>query len=88
MRLTGRLIVVAILMVSFNQVIQLYGLRYITAGLAAVLSSALSPISLLGFAVIVGQERLVWRQVAAIRHRRHRHPGAVRSGGVRRRGST
>ena len=65
MRLTGRLIVVAILMVSFNQVIQLYGLRFITAGLAAVLSSALSPISLLGFAVIVGQERLVWRQVAA-----------------------
>ena len=66
MRLTGRLIVVAVLMVSFNQVIQLYGLRYITAGLAAVLSSALSPISLLGFAVIVGQERLVRRQVAAI----------------------
>jgi drug/metabolite transporter (DMT)-like permease len=57
--------VVAILMVSANQVIQLYGLRFITAGLAAVLSSALSPISLLGFAVIVGQERLVWRQVAA-----------------------
>jgi hypothetical protein len=26
-------------MVSFNQVIQLYGLRFITAGLAAVLSS-------------------------------------------------
>ena len=58
--------VVAVLMVSFNQVIQLYGLRYITAGLAAVLSSALTPISLLGFAVIVGQERFVRRQVAAI----------------------
>jgi drug/metabolite transporter (DMT)-like permease len=66
MRLTGRLIVVAILMVSLNQVIQLYGLRYITAGLAAVLSCALTPIALLGFAVALGQERFAWRQVAAI----------------------
>jgi drug/metabolite transporter (DMT)-like permease len=66
MRLTGRLVVVAILMVSLNQVIQLYGLRYITAGLAAVLSSALTPIALLGFAVAWGQERFVPRQLVAI----------------------
>ena len=45
MRLTGRLLAVAVLMVSMNQVIQLYGLRFITAGLAAVLSSALTPIA-------------------------------------------
>src|SRR6202042_1092810 len=51
MRLTGRLFVVAVLMVSLNQVIQLYGLRYVTAGLAAVLSCALTPIALLCFAV-------------------------------------
>src|SRR6516165_4990164 len=31
MRLTGRLLLVAVLMVSLNQVIQLYGLRFITA---------------------------------------------------------
>jgi drug/metabolite transporter (DMT)-like permease len=66
MRLTGRLIVVAILMVSCNQVIQLYGLRFITAGLAAVLSSALTPVSLLGFAVAAGQERFTRMQIAAI----------------------
>lgn len=66
MRLTRRLIVVAILMVSLNQVIQLYGLRFITAGLAAVLSSALTPITLLGFAVAMRQERFAWYQVVAI----------------------
>jgi drug/metabolite transporter (DMT)-like permease len=66
MRLTGRLLVVAILMVALNQVIQLYGLRFITAGLAAVLSSALTPIALLGFAVAFKQERSSWRQGAAI----------------------
>ena len=66
MRLTGRLLVNALLMVSLNQVIQLYGLRFISAGLAAVLSSALTPIALLGFAVLMGQERFAWRQLAAI----------------------
>jgi drug/metabolite transporter (DMT)-like permease len=66
MRLTGRLVIVAILMVSLNQVIQLYGLRYITAGLACVLSSALTPIALLGFAVAWGQERFAWRQLVAL----------------------
>jgi drug/metabolite transporter (DMT)-like permease len=66
MRLTGRLVVVAVLMVTLNQVIQLYGLRYITAGLAAVLSCALTPVALLGFAVGVGQERFAWYQLGAI----------------------
>ena len=66
MRLTGRLVVVALLMVSLNQVIQLYGLRYITAGLACVLSSALTPIALLGFAVAWRQERFAWRQLVAL----------------------
>ncbi len=66
MRLTRRLIVVAILMVSLNQVIQLYGLRFITAGLAAVLSSALTPIALLGFAVGMRQERFTLSQLGAL----------------------
>ena len=66
MRLTGRLLIVAVLMVSLNQVIQLYGLRHITAGLACVLSSALTPIALLGFAVAWGQERFAWRQLVAL----------------------
>ncbi len=62
----ARLVLCAILMVSLNQVVQLYGLRFVTAGLAAVLGSALTPIGLLGFAVALGQERLRWRQAAAI----------------------
>ena len=65
-RLTLRLLVVAVLLVSLNQVIQLYGLKYITAGLAAVISSALTPIALLGFSVALGQERFNARQLGAI----------------------
>jgi drug/metabolite transporter (DMT)-like permease len=65
-RITGRLVLVAVLMVTLNQVIQLYGLKYITAGLAAVISSALTPISLLGFAVAMGQEGFRPSQLGAM----------------------
>lgn len=65
-RITGRLVLVAVLMVTLNQVIQLYGLKYITAGLAAVISSALTPVALLGFSVAMGQEGFRPRQLAAM----------------------
>ncbi len=65
-RLRARLVLCSVLMVSLNQVIQLYGLHYITAGLAAVLSSALTPIGLLGFSVAFRQEQFRWQQAAAI----------------------
>ena len=65
-RLIGRLVGVSILLVTLNQVIQLYGLLHITAGLAAVISSGLTPIFLLIFSVGLGQEKLSWRQVGAI----------------------
>ena len=65
-RLRGRLLLVSVLMVVLNQIIQLYGLRTVPAGLAAVLSSGLTPISLLGFAVLLGQEKFSWKQAAAI----------------------
>jgi drug/metabolite transporter (DMT)-like permease len=65
-RLTGRLLLVSVLMVTLNQVIQLYGLKYITAGLAAVISSALTPVALLGFSVALGQEGFTRRQVGAL----------------------
>ncbi len=65
-RLRTRLVLCSVLMVSLNQVIQLYGLRHISAGLAAVLSSALTPIGLLGFAVALRQEQFRWRQVGAV----------------------
>ncbi len=65
-RLRARLVLCSVLMVSLNQVIQLYGLKYITAGLAAVLGSALTPIGLLGFAVAFRQEKFRWQQAAAM----------------------
>jgi drug/metabolite transporter (DMT)-like permease len=65
-RLMPRLIGVSVLIITLNQVIQLYGLKYITAGLAAVISSALTPIALLGFSVALGQERFTPRQLGAI----------------------
>lgn len=65
-RLLGRVLLVAALMVSLNAVIQNYGLRLVSSGLAAVLSSALTPISLLGFSVALGQERMSGRQAGAI----------------------
>src|ERR1700739_192403 len=42
-RIAGRLVVVAVLMVTLNQIIQLYGLKWIAAGLSAVINSALTP---------------------------------------------
>ncbi len=48
-RLIPRLVFVSIVLITLNQVIQLYGLKYITAGLGAVISSALTPIALLVF---------------------------------------
>jgi drug/metabolite transporter (DMT)-like permease len=65
-RLVPRLIVVSIVLISFNQVIQLYGLKHITAGLGAVISSALTPLALLIFTAAMGQERFNPRQFGAI----------------------
>ena len=65
-RLVPRLMLVSVLLITLNQVIQLYGLKYITAGLAAVISSALTPIALLGFSVAFGQERFTMRQIGAL----------------------
>ena len=66
LRLVPRLVFVSVLLITLNQVIQLYGLKYITAGLAAVISSALTPIALLGFAVAFGQEGFTKRQIGAL----------------------
>ena len=65
-RLIPRLLLVSVVLITLNQITQLYGLKYITAGLAAVISSALTPIALLVFSVVAGQERISPRQVAAI----------------------
>ena len=65
-RLLARLLGVALLMVALNALIQNYGLRLVSSGLAAVISSALTPIALLGFGVMLGQERFTKRQGLAI----------------------
>jgi drug/metabolite transporter (DMT)-like permease len=65
-RLWLRLTFVSILLISMNQVIQLYGLKHITAGLGAVISSALTPLALLVFTVVLGQERFSPRRLGAI----------------------
>jgi len=65
-RLIPRLIFVSVVLITLNQVIQLYGLKTITAGLAAVISSALTPIALLLFSIVAGQERFSPRQFGAI----------------------
>ncbi|HQT77448.1 MAG TPA: EamA family transporter [Rhodopila sp.] len=65
-RLAVRLVGVSVLMVTLNQVIQLYGLKSITAGLAAVISSALTPLALMVFTVAAGQEQFNPRRVGAI----------------------
>jgi drug/metabolite transporter (DMT)-like permease len=65
-RLVPRLLLVSVVLITLNQVIQLYGLKYITAGLGAVISSALTPLALLVFSVAAGQERFSPRQLGAI----------------------
>jgi len=65
-RLMPRLLFVSVLLITLNQVIQLYALKHITAGLAAVISSALTPIALLVFSVAFGQERFDGRRLGAI----------------------
>ena len=66
LRLLPRLTLLAVMLISLNAVIMLYGLRYVSSGLASVISSALTPIGLLGFSILLGQERFNLRQAGAI----------------------
>jgi drug/metabolite transporter (DMT)-like permease len=66
LRIAGRLVLVSVLLVAFNAIIMLYSLRHVGSGLASVVNSALTPISLLGFAVALGQERFSLRQAGAM----------------------
>src|SRR6516225_4444032 len=62
----GRLVLVSMLLVTINAAVMLYGLRHVGSGLAGVISSALTPISLLAFGVAFGQERFTGRQLGAM----------------------
>lgn len=65
-RLWGRIVWVSVMMIPLNAVIMLYGLRHISSGLAAVLNSALTPIAMVGFAAMLGQERFSARHLGAL----------------------
>jgi drug/metabolite transporter (DMT)-like permease len=65
-RLAGRILVVALLLITSNQLLMLYGLRYVGSGLGAVINCALSPLSVLGFAVAMRQERITQRIAIAM----------------------
>jgi len=64
--LYGRILFISVMMIPLNAVIMLYGLRYISSGLAAVLNSALTPIAMVGFAAMLGQERFSLRHLGAL----------------------
>jgi drug/metabolite transporter (DMT)-like permease len=64
--LAGRIALVAVLLISINQLLMLYSLRLVGSGLAAVINCALSPLTLVGFAVAMGQERLTRRVIGAM----------------------
>ena len=65
-RMWPRLAAVALLMVATNAVLNLYSLRLVGSGLAAIIGSSLTPISLLGFGLALGQERVGRARLAAI----------------------
>jgi len=64
-RMLLRLVWVSVLLISFNAVIMLYGLRYVPVGLAAVVNAGLTPVAMLGFGILAGLERFRWRQLGA-----------------------
>lgn len=57
---------VAFLLVVVNQAVQLYALRFVSSGIAAVVSAALTPIALLGIGRVMGQERITRTRMIAI----------------------
>ena len=65
-RLWGRIVWVSVMMIPLNAVIMLYGLRHVSSGLAAVLNSALTPIAMVGFAAMMGQETFSARHLGAL----------------------
>jgi drug/metabolite transporter (DMT)-like permease len=65
-QLARRVVVVALLLITSNQILMLYALRYVGSGLGAVINCALTPLTLLSFAVAMRQERVTKRLVMAM----------------------
>lgn len=64
--LMPRIVMLSIILIPINTFIMLYGLRHVSSGLASVLSSGLTPLGMLLFAVMLGQERFSRQQGYAI----------------------
>ncbi len=62
----GPVLLMSVLINSANQLFMLYGLRYVASGLGAVINCALTPLSLLAFAVLNRQERITKRVAMAM----------------------
>jgi drug/metabolite transporter (DMT)-like permease len=62
----GRVAAVALLMIALNASLLLYGLKHVGSGLGAVITSGFTPLTLLGFGILFGEERFSWRQAGAI----------------------
>ncbi len=57
---------VTLLLIVVNQVVQLYALRFVSSGIAAVISAALTPLALLSLGWGMGQERITRMRLVAI----------------------
>jgi drug/metabolite transporter (DMT)-like permease len=61
-----RLFAASLLIVTLTYGPLYWGMRYISSGMAGVLEMSLTPIALLGFGIVLGQERWSWINVVAI----------------------
>ena len=65
-RLIKRVVLCSLLLICATAALSMYGVRHIASGLAAVLTSALTPLALLGFSVLTKQERFHPRALIAL----------------------
>jgi drug/metabolite transporter (DMT)-like permease len=62
----GRLAMMMLLMVVLTYGALFWGIRYVPSGLAAVLDLSLTPVALVGFGIVLGEERWSVSRVAAL----------------------
>jgi drug/metabolite transporter (DMT)-like permease len=61
-----RLFTASLLMVTLTYGPLYWGMRYVSSGTAGVLEMSLTPLALLGFGIVLGQERWSWISAAAM----------------------
>lgn len=63
---TGRLVLMQLLMIVLTYGPLFWAIKHVPSGLTAVLELALTPVSLLGFGILLGEERWTSRRAAAL----------------------